>query len=207
MRSAALPGLAAVVLCTAAAAAQGSRPAVGAQVGYSRTDLFGANAEEITARQGALTGIFLHVPLARMVSLRPELTFALKGGRTETEDGGLIDIELAYLELPVLGRVTLPTGRFRPVFFGGPAPAIQIGCDFRFALPGQPEPLRVTCGQDEVTIIRRLDFGFVAGVGVEGLWPAAALSLEGRYTAGLRSVFDDVEIRNRAYSVLLGITF
>lgn len=188
--------------------AQGTRPAVGAQVGYSRTDLGGANAAEIRARQGALTGVFVHVPLSRVVGIRPELTFALKGGRTETEEGLVIDIELAYLEFPFLAKVTAPTGRFRPVFFGGPAPALQIGCDFEFALPAQPEQvLRVTCGQDEITVVRKLDFGVVAGAGIEGLWPAAALSLEARYTAGLRSVFDDVEIRNRALSVLLGLTF
>jgi hypothetical protein len=33
------------------------------------------------------------------------------------------------------------------------------------------------------------------------------MSLEARYTAGLRSIFEDVEIRNRAFAILLGITF
>ncbi|MBA3260386.1 MAG: PorT family protein [Gemmatimonadales bacterium] len=199
----------ALSLGTAAAAmGQGSRTGVGAQVGYSRTDLAGANAELITPRQGALTGVYLYAPLTRLLSLRPELLFALKGGRTTTDDGLDIDIELAYLEFPLLARVTVPGGRFRPVFFGGPAPALQIGCDFQFILPDQPErPVRVTCGDDPVTIVRELDWGIVGGAGIEGRWPQAALSLEARYTAGLRSVFDDVEIRNRAVSVLLGITF
>lgn len=190
------------------AAGQGTRAAVGAQVGYSRTDLAGANAAEITARQGALTGVFLYAPVTRFLGIRPELLFALKGGRTETVEGLIIDIELAYLEFPLLARLAIPGGRFRPVFFGGPAAALQIGCDFQFTQPGQPDtPLRVTCGQDEVTIIRKLDWGVVGGAGIEGLWPRAAMSLEARYTAGLRSVFEDVEIRNRAFSILLGITF
>lgn len=192
----------------APAAGQGSRAAVGAQVGYSRTDLGGANAQEITAREGALTGVYLYAPLSRIFAVRPELLFALKGGRTETVEGVVIDIELAYLEFPVLARVTVPGRRFRPVFFGGPAPALQIGCDFQFTSPAQPDSaLRVTCGQDDITIIRKLDLGLVAGVGIEGLWPQAAMSLEARYTGGLRSVFEDVEIRNRAYGILLGITF
>jgi hypothetical protein len=191
----------------APAAGQGSRAAVGAQVGYSRTDLGGANAQEITARQGALTGVFLYAPLSRVVAVRPELLFALKGGRTETVEGLVIDIELAYLEFPVLARLTVPGRRFRPVFFGGPAPALQIGCDFQFTSPAQSDSTeRVTCGQDDITI-RKLDWGLVAGVGIEGLWPQAAMSLEARYTGGLRSVFEDVEIRNRAFGILLGITF
>jgi len=192
----------------AAAAGQGTRTGVGAQVGYSRTDLAGANAELITPRQGALTGVYLYAPLNRLFSLRPELLFALKGGRTTTDEGLIIDIELAYLEFPLLARLTGPGRRFRPVLFGGPAPALQIGCDFQFVVPDQPEqPVRVTCGDDQVTTVRELDWGIVGGAGIEGRWPQAALSLEARYTAGLRSVFDDVEIRNRAVSILLGITF
>ena len=190
---------------------QGSRTAVGAYVGYSRTDLVGADAEEIEARQGALTGVYLHIPLSRTVTLRPELSFALKGGRTETEDGSVIDIELAYLEFPVLAKVAAPIGRFRPVFFAGPAPALRIGCDFLLFLPeqpGQPElEQRVTCGEDDVTSVRVMDLGFVVGGGIEGLWPSAALSLEARVSSGVRSVFEDVEIRNRAFAVVLGLTF
>lgn len=192
-------------------AGQGSRTAVGAYVGYSRTDLGGADAQEVQARQGALTGVYLHLPLSRNVSIRPELTFALKGGRTETADGVILDIQLAYLEFPVLGKAAVPLGRFRPVFFAGPAPALRIGCDFLLFIPqtpGQPAlDERVTCGEAEIVVLRQMDLGLVAGAGIEGLWPSAALSLEARLTSGLRSVFDDFEISNRAFALLLGLTF
>lgn len=187
---------------------QGSRTAVGAYVGYSRTDLVGSDAAQSEARQGALTGVYLHVPLSRTVTLRPELSFALKGGRTETEDGSVIDTELAYLELPILAKVAAPIGRFRPVFFAGPAPALRIGCDFLLFLPGQPELEQAqTCGEDDVTSVRVMDLGFVVGGGIEGLWPSAALSLEARVNSGVLSVLEDVEIRNRAFAVALGLTF
>ncbi len=105
--------------------------------------------------------------MSRTVTLRPELSFALKGGRTETEDGSVIDIELAYLEFPILAKVAAPIGRFRPVFFAGPAPALRIGCDFLLFLPeqpGQPELEQpVTCGEDDVTSVRVMDLGFVRG--------------------------------------------
>jgi Outer membrane protein beta-barrel domain len=211
-----LAGLGAAVLLLSLAApgelsAQGSRTAVGAYVGYSRTDLAGADAREVEARQGALTGVYLHFPLSPIVAIRPELTFALKGGRTTTAEGAVFDTELAYLEFPVLVKVAFPTGRFRPVLFGGPAPALRIGCDFLLFTPqGQGDPVleeRVTCGRDEVAIVRQLDLGLVVGGGIEGLWPSAALSLEARVTSGIRSVFDGVEVRNRAFGVVLGLTF
>jgi hypothetical protein len=211
-----LAGLGAAVLMLSLAApgeltGQGSRTAVGAYVGYSRTDLGGADAQEIEARQGALTGVYLHFPLSRVVAIRPELTFALKGGSTTLGDGSVIDVELAYLEFPVLAKFSLPSGRFRPVLFAGPAPALRIGCDFLLFTPQGPgEPVledRITCGRDEVANVRTLDLGLVLGGGIAGVWPLAALSLEARVTAGLRSVFDDVEVRNRALGIVLGLTF
>ena len=56
---------------------RGPRPAVGAVVGYSRSDLGGPDAQRVRSRQGALTGVFLLAPLAGPVSLRPEILFAL----------------------------------------------------------------------------------------------------------------------------------
>ena len=52
-----------------------------------------------------------------------------------------------------------------------------------------------------------MDLGFVVGGGIEGLWPSAALSLEARVNSGVLSVLEDVEIRNRAFAVVLGLTF
>src|SRR4051812_16637857 len=88
------------------------RAAVGAQAGYSRSDLGGPDAQRIASRQGALTGVFLQAPVGGPFSIRPEILFALKGGRAQAavEGGGSadVDIGLAYLELPVLLRVGVP---------------------------------------------------------------------------------------------------
>jgi hypothetical protein len=116
----------------------------------------------------------------------------------------VLDIELAYLELPVLLRFA-PPGRVRPVLFAGPAPALQIGCDFSFVFP--TDSARVTCGRDEITVIREWDIGLVAGGGIEWRFVQAALAIEARYTAGLRSILDDVQIRNRGLGILLALTF
>jgi len=184
------------------------RSAVGAMVGYSRTTLGGPDAEGLRSRQGAITGLFLQAPLGGPFSLRPELLFALKGGRAQaTVEGGgtaLLDIELAYLEVPLLLRVGLPRGRVRPMLFGGPSGALQIGCDLQ--LIGPDQPFRSTCEAADFPV-RHLDFALVAGGGIEVRWPRSALSLEGRYTTGLRSVLDGVDVRNRGFGVVLALTF
>jgi hypothetical protein len=178
-------------------------------VGYSRSDLGGPDAERVRSRQGALTGVYLQVPLARPVSLRTEVLFALKGGRAQAaaEGGGTVqlDIELAYIEVPVLLRVGVPRGRYRPMIFGGPATALQIGCDLQVIDPNTPA--RATCAETDVPPFRQFDFGVVAGAGLEVRWPQSALSLEARYTTGLRSILNDLDVRNRAFGVVLALTF
>jgi hypothetical protein len=191
------------------AATAASQSAVGAHVGYSRSDLVGADAAELRGRQGALTGVFISVPLGKALSVRPELLFAQKGGRTEValENGGsaTIDIELAYFEFPVLARATLPRGRLRPVLFAGPSPAVRIGCDLQ--LVTSEGPLLASCEEADFTIINNWDLGLVAGAGLEMTWVEAALALEARYTSSLRSIVDDLEVHNRSYSLLLALTF
>jgi hypothetical protein len=211
---------AALVVCLLAgvrAAAAQERAAVGAEVGYSRADLVGANSDLVESRQGAITGVYLHLPINSVVSVRPEVLFSLRGGRAQTlieggSDVAEVDIELAYLELPVLARLTLPGGRFRPVVFGGPSVALQIGCDFLFTV--QMRSFRLTCGETadttvrEVSGVREWDFGWIAGAAVEMHLPRTTLALQGRYSAGFRSVLQGpVDLRNRGVAILFGLTF
>jgi hypothetical protein len=187
------------------------RAAVGAQVGYSRADMTGEAAELEESRQGAITGVYLHLPVNPVVSVRPELLFSLKGGRIVALLAGTstladIDIELAYLELPVLARLTLPGGRLRPAIFGGPSAGIQIGCDILIVEP--KSTTRLTCGQDDVSQVREWDFGWIAGAAIEMHLPRTTLALQGRYSAGFRSILEgNVELRNRGIAVLFGLTF
>jgi hypothetical protein len=193
----------------ARAAAWFTRPAVGVEVGYSRTDLaLGSAGTLLNSRQGAITGLYLQFPVRDFLAIRPELLFSLKGGRTAaTINGQLedIDIELAYLELPLLLRASIPTGAVRPVLFAGPAVAIQIGCDFTFTLP--TDSTRATCGQETLTNVREWDFGLVGGGGVEMRLRRATIALEARYTTGLRSVLEGVELKNRSFGLVLALLF
>ena len=96
-------------------------------------------------------------------------------------------------------------GRFRPVVFGGPAPALQIGCDVQIADPNTP--VRATCDETGLPAFRGFDVGIVAGAGLEVRWPQSALALEGRYTTGLRSVLNDLDVKNRQFGIVLSLTF
>jgi hypothetical protein len=209
-------GVAACLVASRTAAGQ-EGAAVGAEVGYSRADLIGGDSDPVESRQGAITGVYVHLPLNRVVSVRPELLFSVRGGRTlvgiaRTDDFAEIDLELAYLELPLLARMVLPRGRFRPAVFGGPSLALQIGCDFLFITA---DTSRSTCGQEEESDlpelaqqVREWDLAWVAGAAMEMHLPRTTLSLQGRYSAGFRSVLEGgVDLRNRGLAVLFGLTF
>jgi hypothetical protein len=58
-----------------------------------------------------------------------------------------------------------------------------------------------------LSAFRGFDVGMVVGGGLEVRWPQSALALEARYTAGLRSVLDGADVRNRAFGVALALTF
>ena len=208
-----------VGLClVAGTAAAQNRAAAGAEVGYSRADLIGANADIVESKRGAITGVYLHFPVSAVVAIRPELLFSLRGGRTlvgitGTDDFADIDMELAYLELPLLARMVWPRGQVRPAVFGGPSVALRIGCDLLVVLPDTVT--RSTCGEEtvdpgflDVSQLRTWDVGWVAGAAVELYLTRTTLSLQGRYTEGLRSVLETgVDLKNRAAAVLFGLTF
>jgi hypothetical protein len=189
------------------------RAAVGAQVGYSRADLTGENSSLVRSRQGAVTGVYLHLPVGSIASVRPEVLFSLKGGRTlfliaGTDDIAELDLELAYLELPILARLALPRGRFRPVLFGGPTVGLQIGCDIRFMFADTTSNTRATCGEPVASLVREWDVGWIAGGALEMHLPRTTLALQGRYSAGFRSVLEgNVDLKNREMTLLFGLTF
>lgn len=180
------------------------RALVGAMAGYSRSGLVGPEATQLRSRQGSVTGVYLLLPISGRLSFRPELLFSLKGGRTQT-GSALLDIELAYLEIPLLAKYSFSRRRIRPVIFSGPALSLQIGCDVQFIAADQNS--RSTCGEGSFSLFRSFDVGLVAGGGVEVRWPQSAIAVEARYTAGLRSIIDASEVRNRAYGLIVALTF
>ncbi len=192
--------------------AQEPNAPVGVQIGYSRADLGGPDGQALAGRQGAFAGVYLTGHVRHWLAVQPELNFTLKGGRTvaQLQGGGTapLDIELAYLQAPLMLRFSALEGRGRihPVVFGGPAPALRIGCDLELALDDQQ--LRAPCDAASSFPFRRIDLGVVIGGGLQFDWAQTALAVEARYDLGVSSIFgSDADVRNRAFAVLLALNF
>ena len=55
--------------------------------------------------------------------------------------------------------------------------------------------------------MRSWDYGLVVGGGVEKRLRRATVALEARYTIGGRSILEDIELKNRAFGLVLAVTF
>ena len=181
-------------------------------MGYSRADLTGINSNLVESRQGAITGVYLHLPVNGVVSVRPEVLFSVKGGQiltgiTGSDDLALVDLELAYLELPVLGRLTLPRGRYRPAIFGGPSVGVQIGCDLLITPVSGGDEVNGTCGEN-VTGMRRVGLRLDRRRGDrDASRPGDTLVAGALYEGAAVGGGGPVELKNRGLAVLFGLTF
>jgi len=187
-------------------AAQRLRPLVGATIGYSSAGFTGSDATRTRGVAGAVTGPFVDIPFGDVVSLRPELFFNVKGGAVPAAGGGAgeLRVELGYLELPVLLAVQprLTRSGVRLLFLAGGGVAYRMGCSLESTLSATAA--RSSC--DDLKSIGRFDFIVAGGGGVQLRRRDRLLSLEFRYTQGLRNVIEGTDLRNRSFGVLLGFS-
>ncbi len=199
-------------------AAQSPHPLPGVMIGYSRADLRGGTGAPAGRRDGTLAGVFVRARLSRVLSVQPELLFARKGGRftvgaDTTGDGvpditGVADLELAYIEVPVLLRLNVlrHRGAISPAVFGGVAPAFRIGC----AVGATTSTAGITlpdCQSNNVFGLRGVDLGLVVGGGMQIQYARSIVCLEARFTTGLRGIgHDRNSVKNRALGILFGVT-
>ena len=166
-----------------------------------------------TPRLGFTGGVFAEIPLSPTVALRPEVLFSQKGeafSRTVSVNGGSfeseIDVQLSYVEVPVLVRVAVPVGRGLGVaLLAGPAVALEVGESVRSESRSDGEPRPGGGAVLDADVFRSADVGLVVGAEVG----AGPFAVGLRLTEGLLDVSDPgsgelnqgIEFRNRAVSV------
>jgi hypothetical protein len=150
------------------------------------------------------------------IGVQLEAIYSQKGihGSADVPDVGAVSGEwrTAYVEVPLLLKLAFPAGRVRPYGYVGPSLAIELMCEFEVTVQGSTTT--VPCDDDEVdeqtqgAERRTLEFGAVAGAGLELSLGALNVLIEGRYARGLQSLdsSDEVDIKNDAFSVLAGIS-
>jgi hypothetical protein len=192
---------AAFLVCAATAHAQ--NPSVGVRVGVNLADLSFSSETEITDSKnltGLVAGLFVTVPVNKIVAFQPEVLFSMQGTRF-TEEGVDAKIKLDYVQVPLLGRFRLGSASPVSVLVG---PSLGFRSRAKVEVPGAPAGF-----SDEFEDqIERFDVGLVTGLAAD----VGRLVLDGRYTWGLMNIAkDNVDgsgtAKNRVFSASVGIRF
>lgn len=147
-------------------------------------------------RASSVGGAFVILPLTGRFALQPEFLYARKGA--SLEDGARTqDVELDYLEVPVLVRLRLPGGTYATA---GPGVGIRARARSRTTFGGETAEIDL---KDE---IEPWDIGLSAGI---GLTMRRRVVVEARYTHGLRNIDrgggeDGVRVKTRALALTAG---
>lgn len=139
-------------------------------------------------------GVLIGSPY-RFFSLQPELLFTQKGYRGSKESR----LTVNYLEIPVMGRLSVGGSNTRGYLSAGPSYGYAIGGKNR-GVDGKDADLNFGDGKGQ---IKRSDWGVQFGLGLTQRLGFGSLQLEGRYGLGLSNI-DPSESHNRVISFTVG---
>jgi hypothetical protein len=178
--------------------------------------------------QGFAGGAFVNIGIPLMpFSVQAEALYVTKGNEMNYEAdflGGSIkgtSVEtLQYIEIPVLAKVNIPIpAPVTPNIYVGPAYSLLIGSKQKvnasFTGFGQSESGDTTI--TDLEHIAKDDFGVAFGGGVDFNLFVTKVTLDARYTLGLKNIYKrpedapqgdgDPAIKNRAWMIMLGVAF
>lgn len=175
-------------------------------------------------RVGAQAAFFARLPLKGALSLQPELHYIQKGGMlevTSTELGNEsaeLGVKFGYLEVPVLLRLDLGSGNWRPFLTAGPTVALRTSCKVSIGFSGTN--LNTDCDSGDLDDegegsaedpFTKTDVGASAGAGLAGSLMGRSVFVQLRYNQGLRTIAKDTPStltpKNRGFSLIVGLGF
>ncbi|SDL05465.1 Opacity protein [Catalinimonas alkaloidigena] len=175
-----------------------SRWSAGPKVGVNQATF--TNDDTKSWNTGFNGGLFLTYSDIHHLGITGELLYVTKGAEVETGQQD-VQINLGYLEAPLLFRYFFGQGGFRPNLFAGPYAAYNLSAkridqrtDAETNLEDRVEPL---------------DLGFLVGGGanirvMDHRW----INVDVRYNQGITRVLSDVpDVRNGAFTLNVGYAF
>ena len=196
-----------LILLPAVAAAQST---IGFRGGLSLASLGGDDAENFDSKTGLSFGGFFNVPVSDMLGVQVGAGFVKKGAN-QTESGIDIGFELGYVEIPLLLTYSPPTsGNVGFTFSVGPAVGFKTGCNFSATSAGST--VELDCDDPTLDVgVKSFEVGAMVGAGLNfALTESVSLHLDAFYNYGITKIDDsgaDDDVKNRAFSILAGLSF
>lgn len=133
---------------------------------------------------------------AKVIGIQPEVLYVQKGVEFDGSPSSSSNApQLSYIEVPVLLKLTIPTPGVHPMIYAGPSVMFRLTCSF--------------AGVDCKSQFSSTDYGAVFGGGIR-IGGDHGLTLEGRYTWGLKDINDPgagVKQQTRTFLLLAGVSF
>ncbi|UCC83467.1 MAG: PorT family protein [Gemmatimonadota bacterium] len=193
---------------------RGQQVSLGVRGGFSGTTAAWDGEEPITMDWNSdfHIGGLVKADLHELFAIQLEAWYARKGTGAEFTDADAVaDYSVAYLEVPLLAKLRIPTGsavRVSPHLFAGPAVAFELSCNISGIVMGIP--LDDDCEAPGIGIERKTtDVSLLFGGGLEIQMGPGAVMLDALYDLGLRNLNDDPElpddaVKNRVFMVSVG---
>jgi hypothetical protein len=170
----------------------------GIKAGVNLAD-FSGDIEHNERKLGFSGGLFLNYAFTEIFSVQPELLFMMRGTKHEQLENTAY--HLTYFEVPVLVKLSLPTGAaFLPHAFVGPS--------FGFLIDATEEYANIE--NDIKDYINSVDYGMVIGTGFDYMIGAGRLLFDARYSFSLANILeeeeneDDDELKNSGITIMVG---
>jgi hypothetical protein len=149
-------------------------------------------------------GIFASIALSDQWTIQPEILYTQKAGKWEetVSQGELTgsttqEIEIEYVEIPVLMKFTLPqSGKIQPFFYAGPAIAFSAASSVKIKATADSAGIRIRRDDyyaSKIYNAKSTIIEGVIGIGLELKTGSGIFTFEGRYTRDFGAVFDDVD--------------
>lgn len=168
-------------------AGQNSSSPKGLKLGFNFANVSVENFDGTKTNTGFSFGGFFNYSMGNIL-LQPEILFSQKGYEFNTTT-----VNITYLEIPVLAKISLPFSRFNPSLLIGPALGIKLSATSeRNGQSSDFEGLKST------------DLGIIFGI--DGKLGNLPMLLDIRYNLGLTSIADGGSLKNRVFSIMLGYT-
>lgn len=148
---------------------------------------------EVERTSALVLGGYLGFGLSDRLALQVEVAYGGRGGSglglgADALDAGAtpVELDMQYLEVPVLLRTGFPTDWLLPSFFAGPYAAFVLSCEVT------PDGGTTTSCDDEAAgqrfSPRTTDFGMVVGAALDVAVGRSTLFVDARYTLGILSL-------------------
>ena len=158
--------------------------------------------QELQSKWGLCAGGFIRFNIGKIFAIQPEFLYTMKGAKFEETILGetmKLEMNLSYLEIPVLVKLMIPTpGGIKPCLFAGPALAIKLSGKTRLEYAGETE-------EEDIEEMKDTDFGLIIGAGVD----FGKLTVDLRYVLGLTTISEEAEeeAKNGVISLIVGYSF